>query len=28
MSKNVNKGKGIDRPTKIERMKDKKPLNA
>jgi hypothetical protein len=26
--KNVNKGKGRDRPTKIERMKDKEPLNA
>jgi hypothetical protein len=26
--KNVNRGKGVDRPTKIERMIDKKPSSA
>lgn len=26
--KNVKRGKGVDRPTKIERMKDKKPSSA
>jgi len=26
--KNVNRGKVVDRPTKIERMKDEKPLSA
>jgi hypothetical protein len=26
--KNVNRGKVVDRPTKIDRMKDQKPLSA